>query len=78
MKLITVSTEIDCLHRLKDLLQENGIPAIVYLMFRPSLWIYIDKQLNEALTLANNNKYTVINKVDVAMFYESYKNLRSE
>ena len=73
MKLITINTDINCLHKLKDLLQENGIPAIVFFMIRPSLWIHIDEQLDEALNLVNNSEYTVINKVDIAEFYEFYK-----
>ena len=77
MKLITISRDIICLHKCKTLLQENGIPATVFIMFKPSLWIYIDKQLNEALNLVNDNTYTVINKVDVVEFYQLYKHLKS-
>ena len=84
MKLVTKSTDTSYLHTLKGLLEANGIPATIngenialmitpFLMTQPSLWIYLDEQLDEAINLVNNNNYTVINKVDVEQFYDLNK-----
>ena len=89
MKLITKSTDTGYFHTLKGLLEANGIPATIngentarmitpFLMTQPSLWVYLDEQVDEALKLVNNNEYSVINKVDVEEFYELNKNITSD
>lgn len=35
----------------------------------PSLWVYLDNQLGEAIKLVNDPGYQVIDKVDVNEFY---------
>lgn len=80
MKFLTKSTDIVYLHLTKNLLEANGIPAIVkgentarmvspFLMTEPSLWVYLDEQEAEAQKLILDPSYEVENKIDVAEFY---------
>ena len=80
MKFLTKSTDIVHLQLLRDLLEANGIPAIVkggdtarmvspFLMTEPSLWVYLDEQEAEADKLILDPTYEVENKVDVDEFY---------
>lgn len=89
MKLVTKSTDTSYLHSLKGLLEANGIPATIqgdntarmitpFLMTQPSLWIYIEEQINDAQELIHNDKYIVKNKIDVEEFYELNKNITSD
>lgn len=89
MKLVTKSTDLSYLHTLKGLLEANGIPATIngentarmitpFLMTQPSLWVYLDEQIDEAINLVNNNDYTVINQVDVEEFYDLNKNITTD
>jgi len=86
MKLLTKSSDTSYLHTLKGLLEENGIPASIsgentarmitpFLMTQPSLWVYLDEQLEEASKLINNHEYTVLNKIDVEEFYDINKEI---
>ena len=79
MKLVLKSIDASRLHVLKDLLETNGIPALIngentariitpFLMTEPGLWVYFDEQLDEALKLIQDPDYEVINKVDMAEF----------
>ena len=80
MKFLTKSTDIIHLQILKDLLEANGIPAVIkgdntarmispFLMTEPSLWVYLDEQGEEAEKLILDPTYEVENKIDVAEFY---------
>ena len=80
------SIDVSQLHVLKELLEANGIPALIngentaraitpFLMTEPSLWVYLDDQLDEALELVNDPDYEVINKVDMKEFYEVADNV---
>ncbi len=80
MKFVTKSTDVNYLHILKDLLETNGIPAIVngentarmitpFALTGPSLWVYLDNQHGEAVKLIHDPDYQVIDKVDVNEFY---------
>ena len=80
MKFLTKSTDIVHLHLLKDLLEANGIPAVVkgentarmvspFLMTEPSLWVYLDEQVAEAEKLILDPSYEVENRIDVDEFY---------
>ncbi len=80
MKLVTKSTDVSYLHILKNLLEANGIPAVVngentarmitpFALTAPSLWVYLDHQLGEAVKLVNDPDYWVLDKVDVDEFY---------
>jgi len=82
MKLLTKSTDLNHLYHLKELLEANGIPAIIkgdntarmitpFLMTEPSLWVFIDEQHSEADKLVLDPGYEVVHKVDVADFYHS-------
>lgn len=79
MKLVMKSIDSSRLHVLKDLLETNGIPALIngentarmispFLMTEPGLWVYLDEQLEEALKLIQDPDYEVINKVDMTEF----------
>lgn len=81
MKLVTKSLDASQLHVLKDLLETNGIPALIngentarmitpFLMTEPSLWVYLDEQRDEALRLIQDPDYEVVNKVDMIEFYK--------
>jgi hypothetical protein len=86
MKLVTKSTDSSYLHVLKELLEANGIPAFIkgentarvitpFIMTEPSLWIYLDEQIDEALKLVENPDYEVRNKVDMDRFHEVARNI---
>ena len=81
MKRIIKSIDASQLHVLKDLLETNGIPALIngentariitpFLMTEPSLWVYLDEQRDEALRLIEDPDYEVVNKVDMTEFYK--------
>ena len=81
MKYLTKSTDIIHLYVLKDLLEANGIPAVIkgentartispFLMSEPTLWVYVDEQAAEAEKLILDPDYEVQNKIDVQEFYE--------
>ena len=80
MKLVIKNTDTFYLQSLKDLLEANGIPAIIqgentarmvtpFILTEPSLWVYFDEQVNEAIKLIDNPEYEVSTKVDIAEFY---------
>lgn len=86
MKFLTKSTDIIHLHMLKDLLEANGIPAVVkgentarmispFLMTEPSLWVYLDEQGAEAEKLILDPSYEVENGIDVDEFYRLTKDV---
>jgi hypothetical protein len=81
MKRVIKSIDASQLHVLKDLLETNGIPALIngentariitpFLMTEPSLWVYLDEQRDEALRLIEDPDYEVVNKVDMTEFYK--------
>jgi len=82
MKLVTKSTDVNYLHILKDLLEANGIPAVIkgentarmitpFLMTEPSLWVYLDDQYSDAEKLILDPNYHVENKIDIENFYSA-------
>lgn len=84
MKLLTKSTDTIHLHILKDLLEANGIPAVVkgentarmispFLMTEPSLWVYLDEQLIEAEKVILDPNHEAEGKIDVDEFYSVTK-----
>jgi len=86
MKLVTKNINVSQLHILRNLLETNGIPAVIngentahmispFLMTEPGLWIYFEEQMDEALMLMNDPDYEVINKVDMVEFYELARNI---
>ena len=89
MKLVTKSRDTTYLYSLKGLLEANGIPADVQgentarmitplLMTEPSLWVYLDEQLSEAIELIHNDEYVVKNQISIEDFYEINKNITSD
>ena len=81
MNRVIMSIDASQLHVLKDLLETNGIPALIngentariitpFLMTEPSLWVYLDEQRDEALRLIEDPDYEVVNKVDMIEFYK--------
>ncbi len=70
------------LESLKELLENNGIPAIIQgentarmiiprVLLEPTLWIYIDDQFEDALKLIDNPDHVVTTGIDMDLFYES-------
>ena len=89
MKLLTKSTDINHLYILKDLLEANGIPAMVkgentarmitpFLMTEPSLWVYLDDQLNEAEALILDPNYQVKNGIDMNEFHSATREISAD
>jgi hypothetical protein len=86
MKLLTKSTDINHLYILKDLLEANGIPAMVkgdntarmitpFLMTEPSLWVYLDDQFDEAEALILDPDYQVENGIDMGEFHSATREI---
>lgn len=80
MRFLTKSTDIVHLHVLKDLLEANGIPAVIkgentarvispFLLTEPSLWVYLDEQYIDAEKLILDPNHEVENRIDVNEFY---------
>ena len=70
---------------LKQLLEENGIPAVIqgketarmtyrFFLFEPTLWIYINEQFDDAVKLIADPSHTVISGIDVEEFYAAQPN----
>ena len=89
MKLVTKSTDVNHLHILKDLLEANGIPAVIkgantarmitpFLMTEPSLWVYLDEQHSDAEKLVLDPDYEVGNSIDVDEFYLATREVAEE
>ncbi len=89
MKLLTRSLRPGELITLRDLLEANGIPAVIQAddtgrMITPvltkgqALWIYIDSQESEARALLDDPGYVVANPVDVEAFYEITRDIRND
>lgn len=89
MKLLTRSMRHGELIALRDLLEANGIPAMIQSddtgrMLTPlvtrgqSLWVYIDDQADEARALLDNPEHVVANPVDVEAFYASTRDVRDD
>jgi len=86
MKRLIKSIDTSQLHVLKELLESNGIPALIngentaraitpFLMTEPSLWVYLDEQFDEALKLLQDSDYEVVNKVDMEEFHAVADNI---
>lgn len=84
MKLILEDNDTFYLRSLKNLLESNGIPALIngthsvrvvtpFLINQQSLWVYFDNQLEEAIKLIDNPEYEVKNKVDITEFNKQKK-----
>jgi hypothetical protein len=80
MKMLTKDGSMEDLQELKQRLEENGIPAFIQgadtarmiipvFLLRPTLWIYIDEQLEDAEQLMGNPGHIVRHGVDVEEFY---------
>jgi len=80
MKLIISDADNRTLEAMKELLEENGIPAFIngentsrimpFITTKASLWVHLSEQANEALLLINNHEYEVKNKVDMDEYYK--------
>jgi hypothetical protein len=80
MKMLTKNGDMESLRVLQERLEQNGIPAFIQgadtarmiipvFLIRPTLWIYIDEQYDDALGLISNPEHVVRNRVDVEEFY---------
>ena len=89
MKLLTKSPDVNHLHILRDLLEANGIPAVIkgentarmitpFLMTEPSLWVYLDAQHAEAEKVILDPDYEVNNGIDVAEFYRATRDISQD
>ncbi len=89
MKLLTRSIRHGELIALRDLLEANGIPAVIQSddtgrMLTPlltrgqGLWVYIDSQADDAKALLDDPDHLVANPVDVEAFYELTRDVRDD
>ncbi|MGD8555842.1 MAG: hypothetical protein PVJ14_00660 [Chromatiales bacterium] len=89
MKLVTRGMQLNDLIALRDMLEANGIPAVIQddntaRMITPvttmgqGLWIYIDSQESEAKALLENPDHVVANPVDIKAFYEVSRNITDD
>ena len=80
MKLVTRDADIYYLRQLKQVIEENGIPAYIsgedtarvippFAMTQAGLWVYLDEQHHDAEQLVLNPSHVVDNKIDVEAFY---------
>jgi hypothetical protein len=81
MKLLTRDENKMYLQELKELLENNGIPAVVqgentarilppFLMSQAGLWIYLDEQFEDAVHLMMDANHTVTTGINVDEFYK--------
>lgn len=80
MKMLIRDEDRQYLQSLKERLEENGIPSfvqgeetarmIVPVLLRPTLWVYIDDQFDDALELIHNPDHVVRIRIDVEEFYK--------
>ena len=88
MKLIISDADNTDLEAMKQLLEENGIPAFIngkntsrimpFIITKASLWVHLSEQANEALLLINNHDYEVKNKVDMDEYYKIKKEFEKD
>jgi hypothetical protein len=82
MKLVTRDEDKMYLQKLKELLEENGIPAVVqgentarilppFLMSQAGLWVYLDQQFEDAVNLMMDADHKVTTGIDVDEFYKA-------
>lgn len=82
MKMLTRSGEKEHLISLKERLEDNGIPAVIQgeetarmtiprFLLEPTLWIYIDDQLEDAVKLIDDPNHIVSTGIDIDLFYET-------
>ena len=85
MKMITRDGDTYYLLKLKERLEENGIPAVIhgentarmiipFFLFQPTLWIYIDDQFADALQLTLNPEHIVKTGIDIEAFDKEQPN----
>lgn len=82
MKLITRDADSAALNELRQRLEEKGIPAFVggenvarimppLGLTQAGLWIYLDRQYEDAIRLVDDPDSPVVSAVDVEAFYAS-------
>ncbi|MCU7850876.1 MAG: DUF2007 domain-containing protein [Candidatus Thiodiazotropha sp. (ex Monitilora ramsayi)] len=92
MKMLTRNSNIFYLESLKERLEANGIPTVIQgtetarmiiprFLLEPTLWVYLDGQLEDALKLIDDPDHEVTTGIDIADFYTkqpSEDDLRAE
>ncbi len=82
MKLLTKDEDKLYLQELKELLEVNGIPAVVqgentarilppFFMSQAGLWVYLDQQFEDAVHLMMDANHKVTTGIDVDEFYKA-------
>ncbi|MES9990405.1 MAG: DUF2007 domain-containing protein [Candidatus Thiodiazotropha sp.] len=85
MKMLTRNADVHSLQTHKDLLEANGIPSVIQgaetarmiiprFLLEPTLWVYIDDQLEDALKLMDDPDHVVTTGIDIADFYANQPN----
>ncbi|MET0071236.1 MAG: DUF2007 domain-containing protein [Candidatus Thiodiazotropha sp.] len=80
MKMLTRDSNVLHLQSLKERLEANGIPSVIQgtetarmiiprFFFEPTLWIYLDSQVDDALKLIDDPDHKVTTGIDIADFY---------
>lgn len=82
MKLLTKDQDNQYLQALKQLLESNGIPAVIqgentarmlppFLMTHAGLWVYLDHQFEDAVKLMMDPNHQVTTSIDINEFHKS-------
>lgn len=82
MKLLTKDQDNQYLQALKQLLESNGIPAVIqgentarmlppFQFYQAGLWVYLDHQLEDAVKLMMDPNHQVTTGIDMEAFYKS-------
>jgi hypothetical protein len=91
MKIVCQCSELVEAERIKNLLEDKGIPAnitgqeayhlqLAALVSRPlAVWVYLDEQVDDAKTCLDNPEHLVHNALNIENFYkELQKNIDSQ
>ncbi|MBT2969958.1 MAG: DUF2007 domain-containing protein [Candidatus Thiodiazotropha sp. (ex Ctena orbiculata)] len=80
MKMLTRDSNVPNLQSLKERLEANGIPSVIQgtetarmiiprFFLEPTLWVYLDSQLDDALKLIDDPGHNVTTGIDIDDFY---------
>jgi len=86
--MVTRDSDKSHLQDLKDRLESKGIPAVIqgentarmiipYFALQPTLWVYLDKQFDDAVRLLANPDHEVTTGVDIEEFYASVEEVEA-
>jgi hypothetical protein len=88
MKLLFTDGNLNYLNAMKSRLEQNGIPAYIsnteaarnipFVSSQQGLWVYLDEQYNDAISLLNDPEHIVQSGIDIDEFYEVANELKQD